>query len=89
MQIDPTDNLIFNRPVDTSKRPDPANKRTDADSADAGLKTEYASIIRQAIESDKTDPAIIQQAKQDLDSGQLDSAAAAEAAAQNILKFGI
>jgi len=88
MQIDPASKLNFNRPLSTPKK-GATTKRTSSGSVDSSLKTEYAEVIGKALESDKTDPQIIQQAKDALESGQLDSAEAAEAAAENIVEFGI
>ena len=57
--------------------------------ADASLQADYASLIDQATQIPHTDTSAVQQAQQLLLSGQLESPENIQAAAENIVKFGI
>ena len=67
---------------------DPAASRP-AQDADAALQVRFGDLINQAKHSAQTDAEVVQQARELLDSGQLTSKENIEAAARNILTFGI
>ena len=90
MPIDITNNIIFDAGssgLDSSKMPD-LNKTSLTDAADSTLRTEYEPFIRKAVELE-ADSRVVVQARQALESGELDTPEAAQAAAENILEYGI
>jgi len=91
MPIDITNNIIFDAGgsgLDPSKKPD-LDKTPQADAADSTLRTEYEPFIRKAVELEDTDSQAVAEAKEALESGQLDTPDAAQSAAENILETGI
>lgn len=56
---------------------------------DASLEVNYASLIRKAMEAAESDDNAVQEAKELLSSGQLESEEKIRAAAENIIKFGV
>jgi hypothetical protein len=88
--IDITSNVLLSGGtgnIDRSKKDDSNTGSTDA--ADATLRSQYASTIRKALESDQSDVQAVQQAKDALITAQLDTYENIEQTAENILKFGI
>jgi hypothetical protein len=91
MSIDITSNIIFDAGssgLDPSKKPD-LDKTPRADAADSSLRTEYEPFIRRTVELEDTDSRAVAEAKEALESGQLDTLEAAQSAAENILESGI
>ena len=56
---------------------------------DASLEVNYASLIKKAMEAAESDDNAVQEAKELLSSGQLESEEKIRAAAENIIKFGV
>ena len=56
---------------------------------DVSLEVNYASLIRKAMEAAESDDNAVQEAKELLSSGQLESEEKIRAAAENIIKFGV
>jgi hypothetical protein len=56
---------------------------------DASLQVSYDSLIEQAIQTQPEDTNVVQQARELLSSGQLDTLQNIQAAAEAIVKFGI
>jgi hypothetical protein len=77
---------LFEKPA--SKQVNPADA-TVGSSADASLQVNYAELIEKAMQVPQEDDKAIQQAKEILLSGQLESPENIRAAAENILKFGV
>ena len=91
MSIDITNNIIFDAGssgLDPSKKPD-IEKNPPAGADDSSLRTEYEPFIRKAVELEDTDSQAVAEAKEALESGQLDTPEAAQSAAENILESGI
>jgi len=91
MSIDITNNIIFDAGssgLDPSKKPD-LDKTSQAGTDDSTLRTEYEPFIRKAVELEETDSQAVAEAKEALESGQLDTPEAAQSAAENILESGI
>ena len=57
--------------------------------ADAALEVKYASVINEAMKTPQNDAAAVQQAKELLASGELESDKNIKEAAENIINFGI
>ena len=57
--------------------------------ADATLSVESASLVERAMQADRIDRAVIEQAKSMLLSGELDSTESILGAADNLLQFGL
>lgn len=91
MQIDMPDNIILGpagNGLESPKKSD-SSGRISTDSADAKLRAEHSSIIDKSLELSEVDSEAVEQARQALSSGELDSPEAEAAAAENILKHGI
>jgi phage tail tape-measure protein len=89
--IDITSNVLLSggtSNIDRSKKKDDSTAGS-TDAADATLRSQYASTIRKALESDQSDAQAVQQAREALISAQLDTYENIEQTAENILKFGI
>lgn len=59
------------------------------DDADASLQVDYASLIDKAVHIQQTDAEAVQRAQELLSTGQLESPENIQAAAENIVEFGI
>ena len=70
------------------KQPDSSNVPA-SNEGDASLQVSYDSLIEQAKQIPPEDASVVQQARQLLLSGQLESPENIRAAAENIVKFGI
>lgn len=57
--------------------------------ADASLQVDYASLIDRAMQTPQTNTKAIEQARELLLSGQLEGPESTQAAAEEIIKFGI
>ncbi len=80
-----TQNLLEN-----SSPSQPNSAKTVPDNElDASLQVDYASLIDKASQIQQTDTNAVQQAKELLSSGQLESPQNFQEAAENIIKFGI
>ena len=89
MQVQPSDNLL-NAHLAKSSQDTPHRKVTPADdSALGGLSNGVAGFIRKALETDCADSAIIEQAKNAMGEGMLDTPETYTAVAANLLAFGI
>ena len=91
MSIDITNHIIFDAGssgLDPFKKPD-LDKTSQPDAADSTLRTEYEPFIRKAAQLEDTDSQAVAEAKEALESGQLDTSEAAQSAAENILESGI
>jgi len=84
--------------IDTNQIQDPLGKssskqpnchRVFPDSGDVSLQVNYASLINKATQIPQADTKAVQQARQVLLSGQLESPENIRAAAENIVNFGI
>jgi prophage DNA circulation protein len=71
-----------------SQQPDSA-KAAQNNKVDASLQVDYASLIEKAKQAPETDAKAVQQARELLLSGQLESPENIRAAAENIIKFGV
>lgn len=90
MDINITNNIISNLGPNLNPARTPAgDSKTETSPANADLRSDYASIIARAIESEEIDLKAIEQAKILLESGQLDTQKNIESTAENLLKFGI
>jgi len=78
-------NLLENS---SSSQPDSAGAAQN-NQPDVSLKVEYASLIDKAPQIQQTDTSALQQAKELLASGQLESPQNFQEAAENIIKFDI
>ena len=93
MQIDTSNNIVFNSPdstqstQSTTKKPD--TTKTQPPTADAELTTQFDTVVQKAVQTDKTDDQAVIKAANDLKNGTLDTTQQALSAAQNILKSGI
>jgi len=79
MSIDITNNIIFDAGssgLDPSKKPD-LDKTSQAGADDSSLRTEYEPFIRKAVELEDTNSQAVAEAKEALESGQLDTSEAA------------
>ena len=72
----------------SSTQPTPEKTARD-NNTDASLIVDYASLIEQAIQADQTDPKAVLQARQLLESGQLDTPENIRQAAKNIADIGL
>jgi hypothetical protein len=80
-----TQNLLEN-----SSSSQPSSPKTLPDNGlDASLQVDYASLIDKASQINQTDTNAVQQAKELLASGRLESPQNFQEAAENIIKFGI
>lgn len=85
--------------IDTNQIPEPVDKLSPKqpgsagvapkNETDASLQVNYASLIDQATQPLQTDTQVLQQARELLLSGQLESPENIRQAAENIVKFGI
>ena len=66
-----------------------SNKALPVDTSDPTVKAQFASIIEKALKAEEVNLKAVQEAQDELDSGLLDTPEAINAAAQNILKYGI
>lgn len=71
----------------SSRQSDSAETQND-NNLDVSLEVNYASLIRKAMEAAESDDNAVQEAKELLSSGQLESEEKIRAAAENIIKFG-
>lgn len=68
----------------------PSPEKTSQDeNIDASLKVVFSSLIENALQSGESDPTAVQQAKQLIDSGQLDNPENIQQSAENIVDFGL
>ena len=74
--------------LDPSKKADPAGTEP-VDTSDATVRSEYASIINKALETEELDLQAVQKAQEALDAGLIDTPENAKDAADNILRHGI
>lgn len=91
MSIDITNNITLDAAggsLEPAKNTD-LDKPSQAGAADSTLRAEYESFIRKALELEDTDPKAVDEARQALESGRLDTPEGAQSAAENILKSGI
>ena len=88
MHIEPSDNLM-NAFSTKSAQDGPQRKVEAADAVATELGKDFASVVRQALQAHQDNSDAVVQAKKDLAAGTLDSAEAFEAAAENMLSFGI
>jgi len=91
MSIDITNNITLDAAggsLEPAKNAD-LDKPSQAGAADSTLRAEYESFIRRALELEDTDPKAVDEARQALESGRLDTPEGAQSAAENILKSGI
>lgn len=72
----------------SSGQPNLAGALPDND-ADVSVQVSYASLIEKAKQGPETDPKLMQEARELLKSGRLDSPRNVLEAAENIVKFGI
>jgi len=89
--IDMVNNVTFNAVLpglDPNKVPEPA-KTAGEDTSDATVKTEYASVINKALETEEIDLKAVQEAQNAIQEGTLDTPENITAAAENILEQGI
>lgn len=88
MQIRPSDNFL-----DAScarARTDPAESRSVAhDAVAAELGSASAAVVQKALQSYQTDSAAVAQARRDILEGKLETPEAFDAAAENLLLYGI
>jgi hypothetical protein len=92
MSIDITNNINLDAAggsLEPAKNTDLADKGPQAGAADSTLRAEYESFIRKALELEDTDSKAVDEARQALESGRLDTPEGAQSAAENILKSGI
>lgn len=75
---------LFAKPQKTANPAD-----TEPSTADATLQIEYDTLIQQATQIQQTDPQAVEQAKQLLDSGELENTENIRQAAEDIIDFGI
>lgn len=77
--------LVENPPASQQKQAE----KTEAENIEVSLQVDHAPLIEKAMQADTTDTNAVEQAKQLLESGQLDDPENIRSAAANILKFGI
>jgi hypothetical protein len=91
MSIDITNNITLDAgggSLEPAKNAD-LDKASQADAADSTLRAEYESFIRKALELEDTDAKAVDETRQALESGRLDTPEGAQSAAENILDLGI
>ena len=89
MQVQPPDNLA-NAYATQSSRDAQQRKIAPADAIISELGDEFASVVRRSLQQYQVDSSEkIQQAKQAIAEGRLDTPEAIESAAENLLSFGI
>lgn len=91
MPIDITNNVVFDfgsGGLEPSKKPDSEGSMRPG-AADSTLRAEYESFIGAALEIADTDSQAVAEARQALEAGLLDTAQAAQSAAEKILTLGI
>jgi len=75
------------------QKPQPNSRNTarvlSNEDADASLRVDYASLIDKAVQIPEADSAAVQQARELLLSGELESPKNIRKAAENIVRFGI
>ena len=92
MQIDATGDIILNTPDSNpaaANKPDTAKPPATTDSAESVLRAEYSQLIQQSLQCAETDLQAVEEAKNALANGELDTPQAIQSAAANILKSGI
>jgi len=75
--------------LDPSAQPTKAQKTVSEENIDTQMQTDYTSLVDKALKASTTDSDAVEQAKELLASGELDTAENIRSAAENILKFGI
>jgi hypothetical protein len=88
MHIEPSDNLMNAFSTKSAQEGQP-RKVEGTDAVTAELGKDFASVVRQALEAHQDSSDAVAQAKKDLAAGTLDGPEAVEAAAENMLRFGI
>lgn len=91
MSIDITNSIVFDSGsggLEPSKKPD-SDGSSRPGAADSSLQAEYESFVRAALETADTDSQAVTEARQALETGLLDTAQAAQSAAERILTLGI
>ncbi len=89
--INMINNITPNTPgsgLEPSKKTDPVEPEP-TDTSDATVRSEYASIINKALETEELDLQAVQKAQEALDAGLIDTPENAKDAADNILRYGI
>jgi hypothetical protein len=89
--INMINNITPNTPgsgLEPSKKTDPTGPEP-TDTSDATVRSEYASIINKALETEELDLLAVQKAKEALDAGLIDTPENVRDAADNILRYGI
>lgn len=89
--INMINNITPNTPgsgLEPSKKTDPVESEP-VDTSDATVRSEYASIINKSLETEELDLQAVQEAKEALDAGLIDTPENAKDAADNILRYGI
>ena len=74
--------------LEPSKKADPAGPEP-TDTSDATVRSEYASIINKALETEELDLQAVREAQEALDAGLIDTPENVREAADNILRYGI
>ena len=74
--------------LEPSKKTDPTEPEP-VDTSDATVRSEYASIINKALETEELDLQAVLEAQEALDAGLIDTPENAKDAADNILRDGI
>lgn len=72
----------------TAKQPE-ATKLPPESQVDASLRVDHASLVEKALQIPEANPSAVEQARQLLLSGDLDTLDSAMEAARNILEYGI
>lgn len=73
----------------SSKPPDSAKVLPNDGDEDVSLQVDYESLIEKALQSPQTDADAVKRAQELLSSGQLDTAANSQAAAEEIAEYGV
>ena len=74
--------------LEPSRKTDPTGSEP-VDTSDAAVRSEYASIINKALETEELDLQAVQKAQEALDAGLIDTPENVREAADNILRDGI
>lgn len=89
MQINRVDQAMVNGLVNTEQiHKKLKNTKKVSSTNNNSVRSRAESIIKEAIESHQSNPVLVAQAKQLLDSGQLDTVENIESAVRKILKYG-
>ena len=72
----------------SSKQTDPTSRST-TNEPDVTLQVDYAALIEQAKQIPEADPTAVERAAELIESGRLDSPENIQAAAENIVDFGV